>query len=601
MLIADIVQGLAAGVGLDLSPDGKTIYYVEWSLGELSKVDVDTGEVTTLLTGLSYPQDVEVDWDTGRIYVSERTGTIRRVWPGEGSQVIATPGGGPHQLALVKDAGQTLLYTVCFDSGKLMAIDVDAQTVATIASGLGHPIGLVMNYSEQVAYVTEQDSASLAKVSLTGGRSELYSGLVSPFYLAWNESRDGIYCVQRDPSNTLVRLDLGSPVTLHTVAQGLAWRPSGVAPNVDNSRFYVCADQKLQIISLNGVPLIEPGPAPFEVYSIEFNYDGSPAIPLKDHIGMRPIPTPEYFKNVYNLPAAYVAGTLPTIRVVFRESAGYAGGTYAIGATGNLGGVRRRHLAPVFGATGYSDPIEFELMWPLPHSVGKPSVSLDWFARRTSSPAVPAPIGSAEHKLYLTVDHPVEPWVQETPWVGALEVACGWAAGAADQDAAAEGVTKGLNSCSQLCYDTATVFGSNTYWLSDFLDLLGTGSSFNLNCRDCANAVVTLANLLGCDLFEGRMQNLWTHRFLRLGGEPAADLDWVDYAWGYHEIGWLHQMGPNEFVYDGCLQLDQDTNYTDNVHIALLPVKMSFGDYKSLLVKSGSCVLDPSGKRRPVG
>ena len=70
MPIGDIVLGLHAGVGIDLSPDGKTAYYVEWSLGELGKVDVGTGNVTTVLTGLSLPQDVEVDWDTGEIFVS---------------------------------------------------------------------------------------------------------------------------------------------------------------------------------------------------------------------------------------------------------------------------------------------------------------------------------------------------------------------------------------------------------------------------------------------------------------------------------------------------------------------------------------------------
>jgi hypothetical protein len=59
MQITDIVLGLAAGVGIDLSPDGKIAYYVEWSIGEFNRVEVDTGSVTTVLTALSSPQDVE--------------------------------------------------------------------------------------------------------------------------------------------------------------------------------------------------------------------------------------------------------------------------------------------------------------------------------------------------------------------------------------------------------------------------------------------------------------------------------------------------------------------------------------------------------------
>ena len=43
MQINNVVLGLAAGVGVDLSPDGKIAYYVEWSIGELSKVEVKTG------------------------------------------------------------------------------------------------------------------------------------------------------------------------------------------------------------------------------------------------------------------------------------------------------------------------------------------------------------------------------------------------------------------------------------------------------------------------------------------------------------------------------------------------------------------------------
>jgi hypothetical protein len=34
MQITDVVLGLAAGVGIDLSPDGNAAYYVEWSIGD---------------------------------------------------------------------------------------------------------------------------------------------------------------------------------------------------------------------------------------------------------------------------------------------------------------------------------------------------------------------------------------------------------------------------------------------------------------------------------------------------------------------------------------------------------------------------------------
>src|SRR4029453_5528651 len=99
MKITDIVLGLAAGVGARLSPDGKTAYYVEWSIGRLCKVEVQTGMVTTVMTGLEFPEDVLVDWSAGDIFISERTGSIVQVFGKDGKRDVSEPGYAPHQLA----------------------------------------------------------------------------------------------------------------------------------------------------------------------------------------------------------------------------------------------------------------------------------------------------------------------------------------------------------------------------------------------------------------------------------------------------------------------------------------------------------------------
>lgn len=412
MQVTDVVLGLAAGVGIDLEPGGKIAYYVEWSMGDLSQVDVTTGAVSTALAGLAFPQDVEVDWDRGQIFVSERTGPVSIVFPNEGKKTIATPGGAPHQLDLKKKGNQRFLYTVCFDSGHLVRIDPDASTMTKLASGLGHPVGIVVDEAQQYAYVTEQDSGALTQVELTSGiKKVLITGLIAPFFLAWDRDATGIFCVQRDPANNLVRLDLGS-LTSSLIANGLAWRPSGVAPNGDDSLIYICADRALQVISKTAPPPIKPPDPPFEIHSIEFNFDGSKAIRLRDHLAGTSIPTPEYVKGVRNEPASFVAGSLPHIKVVLAKLSGFGGGAYSIGATGSLGGIRRKTLTPTFGGSGLSNPIDFEFMWPLAKAVAKPDVSLDWYARPATTPAVPAVVGSAVHKLYLPLEHPVAPWTR---------------------------------------------------------------------------------------------------------------------------------------------------------------------------------------------
>lgn len=176
----------------------------------------------------------------------------------------------------------------------------------------------------------------------------MYQGLTNPFFLAWDKDHASIYCVQRDPSNSLVKIRLGSSVTSDLVASGLAWRPSGVAPNSDNKKIYICADQRLQIISFDGIPSITPGPPTLEIHKIQFNYDDSSAIAIKDHVSDNFIHNqPEWIKNTRNEPAAYVRGTHPQIKVIFRKLSGFISGTYAIGATGNLGGIKRDNVTPI--------------------------------------------------------------------------------------------------------------------------------------------------------------------------------------------------------------------------------------------------------------
>ena len=618
MHINDVVLGLGAGVGIDLSPDGKTAYFVEWSNGALSKVQVETGMVTSVRSGLSYPEDVEVDWHSGEVFVSERTGSVIRVGPGKESKTVAEPGGAPQQLDLKKGHGGRRLYTVCYDSGLLLCIDVDSGVTKTIATGLGHPVGLVIDAAEKHAYVTEQDKRALTRVDLASGSAKvLFTGLVSPFFLAWDKDAKGIFCIQRDPANSLVRLDLGSPVTLATVAGGLAWRPSGVAPNSDNKLIYTCADRELEVICFNGGPAIKAPKPPFVVHSIRFNYDKGPAIRLKDHVSGAPVPLPEFVKGVRNRPAAYMGGTLPHVKVVLKKLAGFVGGAYAIGATGSLGGVRRKTVTPVFGPSGLSLPIDFELMWPLPHGVGKPDVRLDWYARKSATPSVPVLIGSASHRLYLVAAKPTEPWVTETPWVAALDVACGWADGATTADDVAGRVTERYYNCGVVKYDDvsgATFYGSTTYMLSEMIERLngGAGLGGKVNCTDSANTVSTLSNLVGCDLWQCRMGSYFDLNPILAIGYPPPN-PWP--LWGgfsYHEIPWKGACTVNDRLFDGCLIVDGDADPTTAPHAWLLPVNMLFGDCTTMNYRLRLCPPVATGcakcqplpgtrQRRPIG
>ena len=174
----------------------------------------------TIHTGLAFPQDVIVNWTTGQIFVSERTGSIRKVFGQGESEVIDTPGCAPHQLALSQDGNR--LYSVTYDSGEIHLLDLTTGTSVVLLGGLGHPVGLVIDPAETTAYVTEQDGGSLTVVDLGSGTvTARNGGLVAPFSLAWDKDGTGLYCIQRHPSNALVHLPLG-PVMV-AVAHTSGW------------------------------------------------------------------------------------------------------------------------------------------------------------------------------------------------------------------------------------------------------------------------------------------------------------------------------------------------------------------------------------------
>jgi DNA-binding beta-propeller fold protein YncE len=600
-MISDVVLGLAAGVGVRLSPDGTTAYYVEWSIGRLSRAEVATGLVTTVQERLTFPQDVLVDWDTGEIFVSQRTGAILHVIPGQDARVVAEPGGAPHQLALAKPPGERFLYTVCFDSGRLLRIDLNrGGAIHEVCTGLGHPVGLAVDDANQFAYVTEQDRGAITKVTIAdGSRAPIQSGLTAPFFLAWDRTAPALYCIQRDPANSLVRLALGPPLALTTVATGLGWRPSGVAPNHDGSLIYVCSDGKLEVISAGPVRDIPRPPPPFEVHSIAFNF-AQQAIPIQNHLTRAPIPVPEYQRGLRNEPACYLRRTTPTIRVVLRRLPGFVAGTYTIGATGSLGGVRYRDVTPSFGVDDLSSPVDFELMWPLPDRVARADVSLEWFARRVPGPSPVASVGSAVHRLYVILARPTAPWSdRQIPWAAALNLACGWAAGAGDPDAAAGLIAERYNGSGMVSYDTVsgnTFYGWMSFNLTEMLERLtgGIGLGEKVNCTDSADTVATLANLLGCDLWESRMEaGFYMNPIQAIGYTVWAPPFWGGF--GYHEVAWKGGCTAADALFDGCLKVDGDANPTVAPHSPLLPVNIVFGDCATMNYRLRLCTPNPDG------
>ncbi len=282
-----------------------------------------------------------------------------------------------------------------------------------------------------------------------------------------------------------------------------------------------------------------------------------------------------------------------------------------------LGRVKQRSVS--FAPDGTSAFVTFELqnvliwglkfLWFTRAFVGRFDVTWRWQWRDGGGPW--SDFALSRHRIYVLLEESNGPWSQDVtktslwPWTDALDYACSWAQGTRNLEEAAERITWAVNRHPLQSYTPATMFGFGNYYLGNYLSALGGGAPFVMNCTDCANAVTTLSNLLGCNLWEGRFFGMQTRDFLTLGGNPSISSDWVSWNWSYHEICWLDAIGQNERIYDGCLQVDMDDNYADNVHLARLPVRMRFGtnapqDYRYRLIESGTGNLENIPRRREV-
>jgi hypothetical protein len=393
---------------------------------------------------------------------------------------------------------------------------------------------------------------------------------------------------------------------------------------------------------MNGSNVLPPGlELAVRVEEIHFNHDPNAAtadaLTIRQNAAGAPIAAPEWRTGAAPAPAAYARFAVgPTVAIKAVFSGGPAGGSVEIRARdadfppprppgcfgwlvwvlalllralfGNvLGDVRK---TPVSFAGGTSGLTTFPLRRHRLKTAGVGVHSTRWKWQYKSDSGW-VDFDETQHTIYLVLDVPRGPWQQgggdptQLPWVDALEHACRWAVGARTKDEAAARITRAVNTKPTQSYTPATMFGWTTYSLGSYLAHLASGLPFSLNCTDCADAVTTFANLLGCDLYAGRFFNMDTRPFLTLDGNPATAGDWVTWSWSYHEICWLQQIGQNELIYDGCLQVDMDDDYTDGVHVARHPVKMRFGmsapdDYRYRLIDSGLGTLENIPRRRRV-
>jgi hypothetical protein len=333
----------------------------------------------------------------------------------------------------------------------------------------------------------------------------------------------------------------------------------------------------------------------------------------------RPIETPEWRLGadgqVRSLPAAYsrrdAAGQVLFIDAEFSRS-GAAPHEVEVRAidfganawnSGNLlGDVSPQRVR--FHADGRSGTtrLALERTRIASRGVGRYEVRWRWQYRLTPAAAW-IDFAWSSHTVLLLLGLPTAPWSQaparadntQLPWATVLEHACAWAAGATTAAAAAAAVTQqvfGLGSRGVVSYG-CPVWAMEMYarsfapwnhfdltaWLSRLAG--GYGNGPYVNCTDCATAVSTFANALGCDLWQSRMgrylPQFETFPVLAVGASQWQIPCGIWPGFSFHEVAWTGACGEDDMVYDACLALDVDAMPWLAPRLAFLPVATRFG------------------------
>jgi hypothetical protein len=267
----------------------------------------------------------------------------------------------------------------------------------------------------------------------------------------------------------------------------------------------------------------------------------------------------------------------------------------AAGSSAALGEVQAKAVAVPAAGKGTTGPLLFDLtgarMWA--GGVDIHAVIWSWqFQLNGSGPWTE--FARTAHTVYTILDMPNMPWGQPAvessfpawPWADVLDWSCRWAKGSRSPIDAATQIVRGIwelgeRADNRVAYSAMAVYvtsATHVFRCTSFLKLLNGHPDRQplMNCTDCATAVVTFANILGCNLAQVSLDPPGARQLrlnpIRLIGlvppgpkpEPFGPEGGSPESFSYHEIAWHSPdqtvNGRTGYVFDATLQIDGNGN-----------------------------------------
>jgi hypothetical protein len=201
-------------------------------------------------TGYNQPEDIAVLSDEQFAYVTERGGNLLKVelaHANRASAIVVCSGlNNPQQLWV--DQAHNQAYIVEYaNPGRLVRINLANGTKTVLYTGLNLAVGLIVSSNLAYAYVSEQGISGISRIEIsTGTKTNIATGLINPFFLAWaDNSETRILVPERDPANKISVIDISQTSgNVSPLITGNSFRPSSIAI-IQPGTYCVCCNDEI--------------------------------------------------------------------------------------------------------------------------------------------------------------------------------------------------------------------------------------------------------------------------------------------------------------------------------------------------------------------